>query len=65
LATELKTVHSFWTPVRILDELQNTVEELEKKRGIKISPNQLAINLIDMGLKDEKILTEMSMKKNE
>jgi hypothetical protein len=50
MTTELKTVHSFWIPTRILDTLRSTVQELEKKESIKISSNRLAINLIDAGL---------------
>jgi hypothetical protein len=56
MTTELKTVHSFWTPIRILDTLRGTAEELEKK-GVKITPNQLAMKLIDLGLKDERLIT--------
>lgn len=50
MTAELKTVHSFWTPVRTLEKLKSTAKELEKKKGIKISTNQLAIKLIDSGL---------------
>jgi hypothetical protein len=49
-------VHSFWTPVRILDKLRSTVEELEKEDGIKISTNQLAMDLLDVGLDNEDTL---------
>jgi hypothetical protein len=59
LTTELKTVHSFWTPLRILNKLKETAEELEKERGIRISPNQLAMNLIDAGLNDEQSLMKI------
>ncbi len=56
MVTELKTVHSFWTPVRTLEKLQSTVNELRKEKGIKISTNQLAIKLIDAGLSNEQTL---------
>jgi hypothetical protein len=59
MTTELKTVHSFWIPPRILYKLKETSQELEKEKGIKISPNQLAMNLIDGGLKDEKVISSM------
>jgi hypothetical protein len=52
-------VHSFWTPLRILNKLKETAEELEKERGIRISPNQLAMNLIDAGLNDEQSLMKI------
>ena len=59
MTPELKTVHSFWTPLRILDKLKSAAEELEKEKGIRISPNQLAMNIIDIGLNDEVIMKKM------
>jgi len=56
LTSELKTVYSFWIPVRILDSLRGTAENLEKKNGVKITPNQLAMRLIDKGLEDQKVI---------
>jgi hypothetical protein len=65
MIAELKTVHSFWTPLRILDKLKRTTEEIEKEQGIKITPNQLAMNLIDVGLHDEKMLNRSISRKKE
>jgi hypothetical protein len=56
LTTESKTVHSFWIPLRLLQKLRRTTEELGREKGIKVSPNQLAMKLIDDGLNDEKVL---------
>jgi hypothetical protein len=56
LTTELKTVHSFWIPLRILQKLRRITEELGREKGIKISPNQLAMKLIDDGLNNETVL---------
>ncbi len=36
--------------MRTLEKLKSTAKELEKKKSIKISPNQLAMTLIDIGL---------------
>jgi hypothetical protein len=47
MTTEIKTVHSFWIPVRVLEELGR-----ESKRK-KTSRNSLAISLIETGLKNE------------
>ena len=47
MMSEFKTVHSFWIPVRILEDLDR-----ESKRK-KMSRNRLAITLIEAGLKEE------------
>ena len=62
MVTELKTIHSFWTPVRTLEKLQSTVKELRKVKGIKISTNQLAMRLIDAGLNNEQTLMNVIIK---
>lgn len=59
LTTELKTVHSFWIPLRVLEKLRSTTEELGRDKGIKISSNQLAMKLIDDGLNDERVLNDV------
>lgn len=59
MTTESKTVHSFWIPLRILKKLRSTTEGLGREKGIKISPNQLAMKLIDDGLNDEKVLNDI------
>jgi hypothetical protein len=59
LTTELKTVHSFWIPLRFLEKLRRTTEELGRDKGIRISPNQLAMKLIEDGLNDEKTLNDV------
>jgi hypothetical protein len=56
LTTELKTVHSFWIPLRVLQKLRSITEELRREKGIKISLNQLAMKLIDGGLNDERVV---------
>jgi hypothetical protein len=43
-------------PLRILEKLKRITQELDREKGIKISPNQLAMKLIDNGLNDEKVL---------
>lgn len=47
LTTELKTIHSFWIPVRVLEELDR---ESKKKN---VSRNHLAITFIENGLKNQ------------
>jgi hypothetical protein len=59
LKTELKTVHSFWIPLRVLQKLRNATEEIGREKGVKISLNQLAMKLIDDGLNNEKVLNEV------